>query len=118
MTKTSTTRVHNRKTVNLRKKLLCVMAVSAASLLSSSALANTETISVPQIVNETTLQDVGKHLASYNEFFLTELGAIWVDGVQLDLSNVKLTGNSCSFARSEALTSLIKMPRRSPAEGR
>lgn len=93
MTKTSTTRVHNRKTVNLRKKLLCVMAVSAASLLSSSALANTETISVPQIVNETTLQDVGKHLASYNEFFLTELGAIWVDGVQLDLSNVKLTGN-------------------------
>ena len=69
------------------------MAVSAASLLSSSALANTETISVPQIVNETTLQDVGKHLASYNEFFLTELGAIWVDGVQLDLSNVKLTGN-------------------------
>ncbi len=93
MTKTSTTRVHNRKTVNLRKKLLCVMAVSAASLLSSSALANTETISVPQIVNETTLQDVGKHLASYNEFFLTELGAIWVDGVQLDLSNIKLTGN-------------------------
>lgn len=93
MTKTSTTRVHNRKTVDLRKKLLCVMAVSAASLLSSSALANTETISVPQIVNETTLQDVGKHLASYNEFFLTELGAIWVDGVQLDLSNVKLTGN-------------------------
>lgn len=93
MTKTSTTRVRNRKTVNLRKKLLCVMAVSAASLLSSSALANTETISVPQIVNETTLQDVGKHLASYNEFFLTELGAIWVDGVQLDLSNVKLTGN-------------------------
>lgn len=93
MTKTSTTRVHNRKTVNLRKKLLCVMAVSAASLLSSSALANTETISVPQIVNETTLQEVGKNLASYNEFFLTELGAIWVDGVQLDLSNVKLTGN-------------------------
>ena len=69
------------------------MAVSAASLLSSSALANTETISVPQIVNETTLQEVGKNLASYNEFFLTELGAIWVDGVQLDLSNVKLTGN-------------------------
>ena len=93
MTKTSTTRVHNRKTVNLRKNLLCVMAVSAASLLSSSALANTETISVPQIVNETTLQDVGKNLASYNEFFFTELGAIWVDGVQLDLSNVKLTGN-------------------------
>jgi len=87
------TRVHNRKTVNLRKNLLCVMAVSAASLLSSSALANTETISVPQIVNETTLQDVGKNLASYNEFFFTELGAIWVDGVQLDLSNVKLTGN-------------------------
>lgn len=93
MTKNSMTRVHNRKTVNLRKNLLCVMAVSAASLLSSSALANTETISVPQIVNETTLQDVGKNLASYNEFFFTELGAIWVDGVQLDLSNVKLTGN-------------------------
>ena len=93
MTKTSTTRVHNRKTVNLRKKLLCVMAVSAASLLSSSALANTETISVPQIVNETTLQEVRNRLESYNEFFLTELGAIWVDGVQLDLSNVKLTGN-------------------------
>ena len=93
MTKNSMTRVHNRKTVNLRTNLLCVMAVSAASLLSSSALANTETISVPQIVNETTLQDVGKNLASYNEFFFTELGAIWVDGVQLDLSNVKLTGN-------------------------
>lgn len=93
MTKNSMTRVHNRKTVNLRKNLLCVMAVSAASLLSSSALANTETISVPQIVNETTLQDVGKNLASYNEFFFTELGAIWLDGVQLDLSNVKLTGN-------------------------
>lgn len=93
MTKNSMTRVHNKKTVNLRKNLLCVMAVSAASLLSSSALANTETISVPQIVNETTLQDVGKNLASYNEFFFTELGAIWVDGVQLDLSNVKLTGN-------------------------
>jgi hypothetical protein len=42
------------------------MVVSAASLLSSSALANTETISVPQIVNETTLQDVGKHLVSCN----------------------------------------------------
>ena len=69
------------------------MAVSAASLLSSSALANTETISVPQIVNETTLQEVRNRLESYNEFFLTELGAIWVDGVQLDLSNVKLTGN-------------------------
>ncbi len=93
MTKTSTIRVHNRKTVNSRKKLLCVMAVSAASLLSHSALANTETISVPQIVNETTLQEVRNRLESYNEFFLTELGAIWVDGVQLDLSNVKLTGN-------------------------
>ncbi len=93
------------------------MAVSAASLLSSSALANTETISVPQIVNETTLQEVRNRLESYNEFFLTELGAIWVDGVQLDLSNVKL--QEIMFGcRSEALISLIKMLRRSPAAGR
>ena len=68
------------------------MAVSAASLLSSSALANTETISVPQIVNETTLQEVRNRLESYNEFFLTELGAIWVDGATFEkLMNGELT---------------------------
>ena len=104
MTKTGTTRVHNRKTVDLRKKLLCVMAVSAASLLSSSALANTETISVPQIVNETTLQDVGKHLASYNEFFLTELGAIWVDhGERLNPQTIIYLSNSLK-SRQKQLT--------------
>lgn len=87
----------NNLKYKLRKKTFKLLTLSAAVFCAACASAETVNISLPQIVNSSTLTAAEEKFSTSDEFFFTELGAIWIDGVDLDLSSAQITGDHVRF---------------------